>query len=386
MLSPFFQSLPLSRYGLQWIIPPVMLAHPLDDGPAVCVHGSVAQTAQGLEGDGAAYQRLLNPLIDSWPKIADSVLGPLRWPRHPLALARFGVRALQPALTLAHRTFPGTRGRAVFSGMAAHSMLPLEAHPTGGIALVLALAAHVGGWCLPGVARNGWPMPWRRTCAPSAAKSSRRPRSGPSTSCRRRRPSSAIYRRGRCFSSPVTDSRRGSVARLRAIDTVWVRTRLTRALDGPIPWADTSCALAATVHLGGTLEEVAASAPDLQGGHPDRPFVLISQPTLFPSFPAPHGRHIAWGYCHVPHGVENGDAPAHRAANREICAGLSRPHPGSSPYDLLSSSSDTIQTSSAATLPAARRRLASCLPVLRGAPIRRRFEACTSAQRQRRQA
>jgi phytoene dehydrogenase-like protein len=149
VVSPFFQSLPLSQCGLEWITPPVMLAHPLDKGPAACLYGSLGRTGQELGGDEAAYRQLFEPLVESWPKIAESVLGPLRWPRHPLALARFGLRALQPATGLVRRTFSGVQARALFAGIAAHSMLPLEKRPTGGIALALTLAAHVGGWCFP---------------------------------------------------------------------------------------------------------------------------------------------------------------------------------------------------------------------------------------------
>src|SRR5919108_3279952 len=125
-----------------------MLAHPLDNEDAVCVYASIERTADALGGDAAAYRDLFTQLAESWPKIAESVLGPLRFPRHPVALARFGVRALQPAAGLARRLFVGEHARALFAGIAAHSMIPLERRPTGGVALALNVAAHVGGWCL----------------------------------------------------------------------------------------------------------------------------------------------------------------------------------------------------------------------------------------------
>jgi phytoene dehydrogenase-like protein len=149
VLSPFFRSLPLADHGLEWISPPVMLAHPMDDGAAVCLYQSVERTADALGGDASSYRELLEPLVDSWPKIAKSVLGPLTWPRHPIAMARFGIHALQPAVSLARRVFAGEPARALLAGIAAHSMIPLERRPTGGVALALNLAAHVGGWCLP---------------------------------------------------------------------------------------------------------------------------------------------------------------------------------------------------------------------------------------------
>jgi phytoene dehydrogenase-like protein len=147
--SPFFRTLPLAAHSLEWICPPVMLAHPLDDGTAACVYHSLERTVEGLGDEGAAYRRLLGPLVDSWPEIEESVLGPLTWPRHPIALARFGIRALQPAASLARRVFTGEPARALFGGIAAHSMIPLEMRPTGGIALALNVAAHVAGWCFP---------------------------------------------------------------------------------------------------------------------------------------------------------------------------------------------------------------------------------------------
>jgi phytoene dehydrogenase-like protein len=145
--SPFFRSLPLHAHGLRWLEPDVMLAHPFEDGGAACVYRSVDRTAEQLGADAPAYHRLFTLLLEDWPKIERSVLGPLRWPQHPGAMARFGVRAVQPAATMARRTFKDDVARSLFMGIAAHSMLPLDMPPTAGVGLSLNLMAHAAGWC-----------------------------------------------------------------------------------------------------------------------------------------------------------------------------------------------------------------------------------------------
>lgn len=303
VVSPFFRSLPLAAHGLDWVSPPVMLAHPLDHGPPACLYRTLEQTAETLGDDGAAYRKLFGPLVESWPKIAASVLGPLRWPRHPFALARFGLRALQPASSIARRVFAREPARALLAGVAAHSMIPLEMRPTGGVALALALVGHIGGWCIP---RGG-----AQTIA-NALASYLQSLGGEIvtnltvTSLDALPPARAVL----CDLSPrpllrIAGHRfpsgfRRALLRYRygmgAYKVDW-------ALDAPIPWRDPQCALAGTVHLGGSLDEIAASERDAWNGRvTSRPFVLLSQPTLFDSSRAPHGKHVVWAYCHVPHG------------------------------------------------------------------------------------
>ena len=305
VVSPFFNSLPLSAHGLEWITPPVMLAHPLDDAPAACMYRSVQRTAETLERDGSAYQRLMDPLVESWASIADSILGPLRWPRHPLALARFGVRALQPATLFARRTFAGARARALLAGIAAHGMIPLENSPSAGIGLALNLTGHVGGWCLP---RGGAQTITNALATLLVSLGGEIVSGKPVKSIEELPPAKAVL----CDLSPrpflhIAGHRlpprfRRALLRYRygmgAYKVDW-------ALGGPIPWIDAACALAGTVHLGGTLEEIAASERlTWEGRLVERPFVLLSQPTLFDPSRAPKGRHIVWGYCHVPHGSD----------------------------------------------------------------------------------
>ncbi|MGE4053418.1 MAG: phytoene desaturase family protein [Vicinamibacterales bacterium] len=305
VVSPFFRSLPLAAHGLEWIAPPVMLAHPLDGEAAVCLDGSIERTAHGLSGDGPAYRRLFEPLVASWPKIADAVLGPLRWPRHPMALARFGLQALRPATTVAGRAFAGNRARALLAGIAAHSMLPLERPPTGGIALALTIAAHVGGWYLP---RGG---AQRLADALGAYLLSLGGEVVTNTAIKSvddLPPARAIL----CDLSPrplleIAGHRfpprfRRALARYQYGMGVF---KVDWALDGPVPWTDEGCLRAGTVHVGGTFEEIASSERHVwKGRPPDRPFVLVSQPTLFDPSRAPQGRHTLWAYCHVPHGSD----------------------------------------------------------------------------------
>lgn len=303
--SPFFRSLPLAAQGLEWIAPPVMLAHPLDDGGAVCVHRSVEQTASTCGEDAAAYRDLVTPLVQSWPVIEESVLGPLRWPSHPLALARFGMRALQPAAGLAHRTFAGTPARALFAGLAAHSMIPLEHRPSGGIGLVLNIAAHVGGWCIP---RGGAQALSNALAAHFRSLGGEIVTRAPVSSIDELPPARAVL----CDLSPAPLLRiaghRFPAAFRRALERYRYGMGVYKvdwALDTPIPWRDGACGLAGTVHLGGTFDEISSSERHAwEGRDAARPFVLLSQPTLFDPSRAPRGRHIAWTYCHVPRGSQ----------------------------------------------------------------------------------
>lgn len=303
--SPMFRSLPLAAHGLEWIEPPAMLAHPFDDGRIACVYRSLERTAEELDADGSAYQNLFGPLVEAWPKIEDVVLGPLRWPAHPLALAGFGLRALNSAEALARRVFAGDCARALFAGLAAHGMLPLDARPTAGMGLVLGLMAHVAGWVLPygGAQRlsNALAAHLRSLGGDIVTDMT-------VNSVDDLPPARAVL----CDLSPKPLLRiaghrfppryRRALERYRYGMGVY---KVDWALDGPIPWRNPDCARAGTVHLGGTWDEIALSEREAwTGRHAERPFVLLAQPTLFDPSRAPHGRHVAWTYCHVPHASE----------------------------------------------------------------------------------
>jgi phytoene dehydrogenase-like protein len=301
--SPFFSSLPLKEFGLRWIEPEAPLAHPLDDGTAVMLEHSLEETARGLEGDGAKYIDLIRPLTEQWAELSSEILGPvLHWPSHPLLLARFGVHAVMPATSLAKALFHGPRARALFAGIAAHSVMPLESVFSSAVGLVLGAAGHSTGWP---VAAGG-----AQAVSDALAGYFRILGGKIETGCWVRAlgeldadlvlgdvsPRQLLGIAG----EEITPYSREKLGRFRygpgAFKVDW-------ALSEPIPWSAKACSRAATVHVGGTLEEIAASerAP-WEGRVSERPFVLVTQPSLFDATRAPEGRHTAWGYCHVPNG------------------------------------------------------------------------------------
>jgi len=304
LASPLFRTLPLSAHGLTWVTPPVMVAHPLDDGSAVCVHGSIERTAAQLgDADGAAYRRFVGGLTARWPQIEGAVLGPLRFPRHPQTLARFGWSALRGAEGVARRTFRGSPARALFAGMAAHSMRPLDRGPTAGVALALTVLAHRDGWCFP---RGGAQRLADALAAYLRSLGGEIVTDAPIASLDELPRARAVL----CDLSPkpllrIAGDRfparyRRALRRYQYGPGVY---KVDWLLDGPVPWRNAECARAGTVHVGGTLEEIAASERDAwEGRHAGRPFVLLAQPSAFDATRAPHGRHVVWTYCHTPRG------------------------------------------------------------------------------------
>jgi phytoene dehydrogenase-like protein len=301
--SPFLRTLPLQKYGLEFIEPNAQLAHPFDDGTAAVVERSVEQTAAGLGPDGASYARLFGGVVDSWPRLERAVLGPVTWPRHPFSLAAFGVRALRSAEGLATSLFDSEQARALFGGIAAHGMLPLDRALTAGFGLVLGAMAHMVGWVIP---RGGAQkltdalVAHLRTLGGEVIANHR------VTSLDELPPARAVM----CDLSPrpflgvaghrLPPAYRRSLERYRYGMGVF---KVDWALDGPIPWRAAACARAGTVHVCGTLDELARSEQDAWTGVvAERPFVLLVQPTLFDSSRAPAGKHTAWAYCHVPAG------------------------------------------------------------------------------------
>jgi phytoene dehydrogenase-like protein len=303
--SPFFRHLPLDAHGLAWAEPPVMLAHPLDDGTAAAIYRSIQRTAAELGTDGGAYRRLFGPIVDAWPKLEQAVLGPPRLPRHPFALARFGVKALQPAERLALRTFARQPARALVAGIAAHGMLPLDRRPTAAFALVLGAMAHVAGWAIP---RGGAQRLTDALAAHLKSLGGEIVAGARVATIDELPPAKAVL----CDLSP-----RPLLQIAGHKFPEWYRRKLEAyrygvgvfkvdwALEAPIPWTAAACSRAGTVHVGGTLEEIAeAERAAWEGRAAERPFVLLAQPSLFDGSRAPGGRHTAWGYCHVPHGSD----------------------------------------------------------------------------------
>jgi phytoene dehydrogenase-like protein len=283
---------------------PAFVAHPFDDGSAVLAERSVDETAVGLGLDRAAYRRLVGPLVGDWERLEEALLGPLvAVPRHPLALARFSVRALRSATGLARGAFEGERARALFGGCAAHSMLPLGQRPSAAFGLVLLLVGHRFGWPFP---RGGAQALTDALVGHLRSLGGELETEAPVSSLAELPPARAVL----CDVTPrellrIAGSRLPSRYR-RALERFRYGPgafKVDYALDGPIPWRAPECARAATVHLGGTLAELAASErASWRGEHSERPFVLLAQHTLFDPARAPSGKHTVWAYCHVPNG------------------------------------------------------------------------------------
>ena len=301
--SPFFSSLPLKEFGLRWIEPAAPLAHPLDDGTAVMLEHSLAETARGLGTDGAKYIHLMRPLAEQWAELCSEILGPvLHWPSHPLLLARFGVHALLPATSLAKALFRGSRARALFAGMAAHSVMPLESLFSSAIGQVLGAVGHSTGWPIAA----GGAQAVSEALAGYFRSLGGKIETGYWVNSLKELDADLVL----CDVSPrqllsiageeIGPHYRDKLGRFRYGPAAF---KVDWALSEPIPWRAKECSRAATVHLGGTLEEIAASerAP-WKGTISERPFVLVTQPSLFDPTRAPQDRHTAWGYCHVPNG------------------------------------------------------------------------------------
>jgi len=302
--SPFFGELPLGEHGLEWIHPPAPLAHPLDDGTAVMLERSVEETARGVGRDGKAWRRVVGGVARDWRRLQGVMTGPVvQVPRHPLATARFGAMALLPAATLAAIAFRDPRARALFAGCAGHSFLPFTAPISASFGLGIAASGHAVGWP---VARGG---SQRIVDALAAHLRSLGGEivTGQEITTIAELPAARAY----LFDTSPRDLERIAAARLPARYRRALRAyrhgpgvfKLDLLLDGPIPWRAPECARAATVHLGGTFEDIAqAEAQVARGEHPERPFVLVAQQSLFDPGRAPAGSHTVWAYCHVPNG------------------------------------------------------------------------------------
>lgn len=301
--SPFFRTLPLARYGLEIVHPGAPLAHPLDDGTAIVLERSVDETARGLGPDAAAYRRLMGPFVARADDLLPGILGPFRPPRHPLLMARFGLQALRPATSLARSAFGGVRARALFIGIAAHSMVRLDQLATAAFGLSLAIVAHAYGWP---IARGGSQRIVDALAAHLRGLGGEIVTGAPVVSIDELPPARAVLfdvtprQLLRIASQRLPLRYRRALERFRYGPGVF---KVDLALDGPIPWRARDCVRAGTVHLGGTLEEIAASEDAVaRGEHPERPFVLLAQQSLFDETRAPAGRHTVWAYCHLPNG------------------------------------------------------------------------------------
>ncbi len=300
--APFLQTLPLSSYGLQWIYPDVPLAHPLDDGTAVLLERSVKTTAAALGKDALAYRRFFSPMVEHWNGLAQEVLAPVRLPRHAWLLFNFGLRAMRSAEGLAESMFGGQRARALMAGLGAHSIMPLNGAGSAAFGLVMGITGHAVGWP---IARGGSKSISEAMAGYLRSLGGEIIAGVPVVSLGSLPRSRAILldvtpRQLAKMTPQLPPAKRSRLEAYRYGPGVF---KVDWALESPVPWKSPECLRAATVHLGGTLKEIAASeAAVFRGEHPERPFVLVAQHTLFDPTRAPEGKHTAWGYCHVPNG------------------------------------------------------------------------------------
>jgi phytoene dehydrogenase-like protein len=309
--SPLFRRLELARRGVRWIDPPAAAAHPFDDGTAALLLRSIADTGAQLGEDGRAWRALFDPLARAFDDLMDETLGALvHLPRRPLLLARFGLSALRSARGLAESRFRGGRARALFAGLAAHAVLPLERSPSAAFGLLLGAAAHALGWPFPegGAQRIADALAGALRARGGAIETGAEVRAlGDLAPARLVLLDLAPRGVLRLSGEALPAGYRRALARFRHGPGAF---KVDYALGAPIPWRARECARAGTVHLGGTLEEIALAEREVAAGRmPARPFVLLAQHTLFDPSRAPPGRHTAWAYCHVPHGW-GGDATA----------------------------------------------------------------------------
>jgi phytoene dehydrogenase-like protein len=301
--SPFFSSLPLGNHGLEWIHSPAPLAHPLDDGTAAVLERDLNAAEAALGQDGKAWRKVMRPFAGQWSELADEALAPIHIPwRHPWLMARLGAWSLRSAASLAQSLFHRERTQALFAGLAAHSFLSLKEPLSAAFGLLLGAAAHAVGWPVPrgGAQSITNALIGHLSTFEAHVITSHRVESIGEL---------ADYQFVLCDLTPrqllriardrLSESYRNRLARFRYGSGVF---KVDFALAEPIPWRAKECGRSATVHLGGSMEEIAAGEEAVRrGSHPERPFVLLAQPSLFDATRAPKGRHTAWAYCHVPH-------------------------------------------------------------------------------------
>lgn len=300
--SPFLQSLPLEQFGLEYITPEVNAAHPFDNGKAAILKHSLNETATLLGRDEEAYRRLIEPIVKTWPRMATDVLAPLHIPKHPIDMAAFGLKALQPATLLKNR-FVSEEAKGLFAGMAAHAIQPLSNLASSAIALVLLANGHLKNWPLP----KGGSQQIALAMGAYFTSLGGKIETGNYISSLNQLPSAkaVLFDVTPKQLLAIADSHFSSLYRYRMQRYRYGMGvfKIDWALDGAIPFMAEECRRAGTIHLGGTFAQIAQSESiTAKGGHPEEPFVLLAQPSVFDSSRAPSGLHTAWAYCHVPNG------------------------------------------------------------------------------------
>jgi len=300
--SPFFETLPLGEHGLEYIYPAIAAAHPFDNGTAAILKHSVEETARLLGADEQAYLKLIQPIVNNWPDIVGDVLAPLHFPKHPMAMARFGLKAFTSATHLAN-TFKTPEAKALLAGMAAHAIQPLTNAATSAVALVLMATAHLKGWPIPKGGSNriadalaSYFISLGGTIETNVYVKSLEQLPSAHAVLFDVTPKQLLQIAGHRFSSIY----KWQLERYRYGMGVF---KIDWALNAPVPFTAEPCRQAGTVHIGGTIQEITGYEQQIwKGMHPEKPFTLFAQPSLFDPSRAPKGKHTAWGYCHVPNG------------------------------------------------------------------------------------
>lgn len=307
--SPFFNSLPLEKHGLEYIYPSISAAHPFDNGTSTVLTRSLQETASLLGNDEGNYLSLIGDVKSQWESLLPQILGPLSFPKDPIGLAKFGLNALQPATWLAKK-FNNDATKGLWAGMAAHSILPLSQFTTSAIGLVLMTASHSKGWPIP----KGGSQQLANALGSYFQSIGGKIQTNFYVSALSQLPSSKailfditprqlLQIAGHRFSSIYQWQLQKYRYGMGVFKVDW-------ALAEAVPFTSSDCRLAGTLHLGNTFEEIVHSEQATwQGQHPSRPFVLLGQQSIFDSTRAPAGKQVLWGYCHVPHGSTKDMAP-----------------------------------------------------------------------------
>lgn len=311
--SPFFRTLPLADFGLEWIMPPVLVAHPFDDGTAAVLMRSVGETAESLgREEGLAYRRLMTPFVRRWEAvIGEALMPPLHVPRHPFIMARLGLLGLPPASLVARRYFRTDRAQAFFLGIAGHTLLPMNKMPSSAFGIILALAGHAVGWPVPrggsqaiADALAGLLRQHGGEIVTGSRVTSLEPFADAAATLLDLTPRQVNAVAG----ERLPASYRRQLAAYRYAPGVF---KIDWALREPIPWRAEACRAAGTVHVAPGAADIERSSLDAWRGRPDdRPSLIVTQPSLFDPSRAPAGKHTAWAYCHVPHGATRDETAA----------------------------------------------------------------------------
>lgn len=300
--SPFFSTLPLQQYGLEFIYAPVQAAHPFDDGTAAFLTKSLDETANSLGVDGKRYRNLIQPVVENWHELAQDTMGPFSFPKHPFLLAKFGLNAIQPASLLV-KGFKTKQARGLWAGMSAHAIQPFSNWASSAIGLILAAVGHKYGWPIP---KGGSQSIADALAAYFVALGGEIQTNNFIESLDELPPHKVLLldltpkQILKIAGEKLATGYKKQLQKYRHGMGVF---KVDWALDGPVPFTNEDCGKAATVHLGNIFEEIAHSEKiTSQGQHPEKPFVLLAQQSVFDHTRAPEGKQTVWGYCHVPNG------------------------------------------------------------------------------------